>query len=104
MIHFETIQQILVTILPHYLPWPAGEESYKVNGTIDLTLAIFTEASVNLVPVAEIQDIVEKLVADINLLLWGALAKAVAWMEIVHSSHHAHLFKCQLLYLSLITY
>ena len=61
-----------------HLLGPAREESYKVNGSIDLALAVFAQAPVDLVPVAEVQDIVEELVPDVDLLLRSVLAEAVA--------------------------
>ena len=73
----------MFTILPHYLLWPAGEESHEVDRAVDLALAVLAEAPVNLVPAAEVQDVVEELVADVDLFLWGALAETVACMEIV---------------------
>ena len=61
-----------------YLPGPAREESHEVNGSINLALAVFAQAPVDLVPVAEVQDIVEELVPDVDLLLRSVLAEAVA--------------------------
>ena len=66
-----------------HLLGPAGEESHEVDGTINLALAVFAEAPVDLILLAEVQDVVEELVPDVNLRLGSVLAEAVAWMGMI---------------------
>ena len=67
-----------------HLLGPAREETHEIDGGVNLALAVLAEAPVDLVLVAEIQDVVEELVPDIYLLLGSVRAEAVAWSGIVH--------------------